>query len=260
MGASGSGKSTFMNLLGCLDRPTRGSFRFADHEILETSSDARAEIRSREIGFVFQSFNLIPRTSALENVELPLVYAGVAAAEQDARAREALRSVGLAGRERHTPSQLSGGQQQRVAIARALVNRPRLLLADEPTGNLDTRSSQEIMEIFQRLQRESGITLVVVTHEAGHRALPRPRDHLPRRRGGRRPAPDRARAWRQSREGLPDDAARRAARAAPQQDALGADDARHRDRRGGGDRDGEHRPRRELRGAGSRSRASAPTC
>jgi putative ABC transport system ATP-binding protein len=165
MGASGSGKSTFMNLLGCLDRPTRGSLRFGEHEILEASADERAEIRSREIGFVFQSFNLIPRTSAIENVELPLVYAGVSAAEQETRAREALRAVGLAGREHHTPSQLSGGQQQRVAIARALVNRPRLLLADEPTGNLDTRSSQEIMEIFQRLQRESGITLVVVTHE-----------------------------------------------------------------------------------------------
>ncbi|MBS1107364.1 MAG: macB [Deltaproteobacteria bacterium] len=165
MGASGSGKSTFMNLLGCLDQPTRGSLRFAEHEILEASADERAEIRSREIGFVFQSFNLIPRTSAIENVELPLVYAGVSAVEQESRAREALRAVGLAGREHHTPSQLSGGQQQRVAIARALVNRPRLLLADEPTGNLDTRSSQEIMEIFQRLQRESGITLVVVTHE-----------------------------------------------------------------------------------------------
>ena len=166
MGASGSGKSTLMNLLGCLDRPTRGSFRFGDREIQGASADTRAEIRSREIGFVFQSFNLIPRTSAIENVELPLVYAGVSAAEQQTRAREALRSVGLAGREHHTPSQLSGGQQQRVAIARALVNRPRLLLADEPTGNLDSRSSREIMEIFQRLQRESGITLLVVTHEA----------------------------------------------------------------------------------------------
>ena len=165
MGASGSGKSTFMNLLGCLDRPTRGSLRFGEREILEASADERAEIRSREIGFVFQSFNLIPRTSAIENVELPLVYAGVSAAAQETRAREALRAVGLAGREHHTPSQLSGGQQQRVAIARALVNRPRLLLADEPTGNLDTHSSREIMEIFQRLQRESGITLMVVTHE-----------------------------------------------------------------------------------------------
>jgi len=166
MGASGSGKSTLMNLLGCLDQPTRGSLRFGEHEIFATSADARAEIRSREIGFVFQSFNLIPRTSALENVELPLVYAGISAAEQQARARAALHAVGLAGREQHTPSQLSGGQQQRVAIARALVNRPRLLLADEPTGNLDSRSSREIMAIFQRLQRDSGITLVVVTHEA----------------------------------------------------------------------------------------------
>jgi putative ABC transport system ATP-binding protein len=166
MGASGSGKSTFMNVLGCLDRPTSGSFRLGGREIAEASADERAELRCREIGFVFQSFNLIPRTSALENVELPLVYAGVAAAEQATRANAALRAVGLTGREHHLPSQLSGGQQQRVAIARALVNQPRLILADEPTGNLDTRSSAEILEIFQRLQRESGITLVVVTHEA----------------------------------------------------------------------------------------------
>jgi putative ABC transport system ATP-binding protein len=165
MGASGSGKSTFMNVIGCLDRPTRGHYRLGGRELAGASADERATVRSTSIGFVFQSFNLIPRTSALENVALPLVYAGLSAAEQDERARAALASVGLAGRERHHPSQLSGGQQQRVAIARALVNRPSLLLADEPTGNLDSRSSDEILAIFERLQRESGITLVVVTHE-----------------------------------------------------------------------------------------------
>jgi putative ABC transport system ATP-binding protein len=166
MGASGSGKSTFMNVLGCLDQPTRGSYRLAGRDVSRLSADARAEVRCREIGFVFQGFHLLPRTSAVENVELPLVYAGAEPAEQRERALAALRSVGLAGRERHLPAQLSGGQQQRVAIARALVNRPRLVLADEPTGNLDAQTSQDILGILQRMNREEGITVVVVTHEA----------------------------------------------------------------------------------------------
>ena len=166
MGSSGSGKSTFMNLLGCLDTPTAGSYRLAGRDIACLSSDQRATIRNREIGFVFQNFNLVPRTSALENVELPLVYGGVAPAEQRDRARAALRAVGLEGRDGFVPSQLSGGQQQRVAIARALVNRPALLLADEPTGNLDTRTSLELLALFQKLNREDGITIVIVTHES----------------------------------------------------------------------------------------------
>jgi putative ABC transport system ATP-binding protein len=165
MGASGSGKSTFMNVLGCLDRATRGSYRLAGRDVAGLSSDERATIRNREIGFVFQSFNLVPRTSALENVELPLVYGGVPPAEQRSRARASLRAVGLEGRDDHLPNQLSGGQQQRVAIARALVNRPSLLLADEPTGNLDTRTSLELLALFQRLNHEDGITIVLVTHE-----------------------------------------------------------------------------------------------
>jgi putative ABC transport system ATP-binding protein len=164
MGASGSGKSTLLHVLGCLDRPTHGSYRLAGRDVAGLSADVRAELRTREIGFVFQSFNLVPRTSALENVELPLVYGGVPPDEQRERARAALRSVGLEGRDAHLPSQLSGGQQQRVAIARALVNRPSLLLADEPTGNLDSRTSREILALFQRLNRE-GITIVMVTHE-----------------------------------------------------------------------------------------------
>jgi putative ABC transport system ATP-binding protein len=166
MGASGSGKSTFMNLLGCLDTPTSGSYRLAGRDVGGLSSDERATIRNREIGFVFQSFNLVPRTSALENVELPLVYGGVAPAEQRERARAALRSVGLPDRDGSTPNQLSGGQQQRVAVARALVNRPLLLLADEPTGNLDTKTSIELLALFQKLNREAGITIVLVTHES----------------------------------------------------------------------------------------------
>jgi putative ABC transport system ATP-binding protein len=165
MGASGSGKSTTMNIIGCLDRPTRGTYILDGQDVSEMSKDERADIRCQKIGFVFQGFNLLSRTSALENVELPMLYLGVDTAERDRRALEALAAVGLEGREQNHPNQLSGGQQQRVAVARALVNDPALILADEPTGNLDSRTSVEVMEIFQRLNRERGITLVLVTHE-----------------------------------------------------------------------------------------------
>src|SRR5437773_2806922 len=165
MGASGSGKSTTMNIIGCLDRPTRGAYILDGQDVSQMSKDKRADIRCEKIGFVFQGFNLLTRTSALENVELPMLYAGVPTAQRDERAMEALAAVGLAGREQNHPNQLSGGQQQRVAVARALVNNPALILADEPTGNLDSRTSVEVMEIFQRLNRERGITLVLVTHE-----------------------------------------------------------------------------------------------
>ncbi len=165
MGTSGSGKSTMMNIIGCLDRPTRGTYVLDGEDVSRLSKDERADIRRQKLGFVFQGFNLLSRTSALENVELPMLYAGVDAETRRARALEALRSVGLAGREQNHPNQLSGGQQQRVAIARALVNNPTLILADEPTGALDSRTSVEVMEIFQRLNRERGITLVLVTHE-----------------------------------------------------------------------------------------------
>ncbi|MDF0645020.1 MAG: ABC transporter ATP-binding protein [Nitrospira sp.] len=164
MGSSGSGKSTLMNILGCLDQPTNGSYAFDGAEVAHLRQDRLAEIRNRQIGFVFQSFNLIPRTSSLENAQLPLFYRGLPLKEQRRQAAEALRRVGLSGREHHFPTQLSGGQQQRVAIARALVTSPALLLADEPTGNLDTQSSEEIMAILQGLNRE-GMTVVVVTHE-----------------------------------------------------------------------------------------------
>jgi len=166
MGTSGSGKSTTMNIIGCLDRPTRGTYTLDGEDVSRMSKDQRADIRLQKIGFVFQGFNLLSRTSALENVELPMLYLGVDASERDRRAREALAAVGLEGREQNHPNQLSGGQQQRVAVARALVNNPALILADEPTGNLDSRTSIEVMEIFQRLNRERGITLVLVTHES----------------------------------------------------------------------------------------------
>jgi putative ABC transport system ATP-binding protein len=166
-GASGSGKSTLMNILGCLDRPSSGSYRLHGTDVATLSADERATIRNREVGFVFQNFNLLPRTSAIENVELPLVYSELGQREHRRRAHEVLSVVGLEGREHHYPNQLSGGQQQRVAIARALVNRPSLLLADEPTGNLDTPTSMEILEVFRRLNREQGITVVLVTHEDG---------------------------------------------------------------------------------------------
>jgi putative ABC transport system ATP-binding protein len=164
MGASGSGKSTLMNVLGCLDRPTSGTYRLAGEDVGRLDRNRLAEIRSRTLGFVFQSFNLLARTSAVENVELPLLYSGVASAERRRRAEAALGRVGLAERAHHHPSQLSGGQQQRVAIARALVVEPRIILADEPTGNLDSRTSVDVMSLLQALG-DSGITIVLVTHE-----------------------------------------------------------------------------------------------
>ena len=165
MGPSGSGKSTLMNILGCLDRPSSGGYWLVGDEVSRLDRNALARLRNRTLGFVFQSFNLLSRTTALENVELPLLYAGVSARERHARAREALEHVGLGERMHHHPNQMSGGQQQRVAVARALVTRPRLIVADEPTGNLDSRTSVEIMALFQELGR-SGITLLLVTHEA----------------------------------------------------------------------------------------------
>jgi putative ABC transport system ATP-binding protein len=165
MGPSGSGKSTMMNIIGCLDRPTKGHYYLDGIDVSTRSRSELADVRNGHVGFVFQSFNLVPRTSAMENVELPLLYAGVHGGERAKRAREALAIVGLSDRERNMPNQLSGGQQQRVAIARALVNNPSLILADEPTGALDTRTSIEVMDLFQRLNRERNLTVVIVTHE-----------------------------------------------------------------------------------------------
>ena len=166
MGPSGSGKSTAMNIIGCLDTPTRGEYLFEGIAVQRLTRDQRARLRRRHLGFVFQGFNLLPRTSAQENVELPLLYRGESAAARAALAREALASVGLAGWEHHTPAELSGGQQQRAAIARALATKPTVLLADEPTGNLDTQRSREIMELLRALNEERGITVLMVTHEA----------------------------------------------------------------------------------------------
>ena len=165
MGPSGSGKSTAMNIIGCLDTPTAGSYEFQGVHVERLSRDQRALLRRHFLGFVFQGFNLLARTSALENVELPLIYRGQPAAERHAAARAALRQVGLEGWEDHTPGELSGGQQQRVAIARAIATEPTVLLADEPTGNLDTRTSCEIMELIGALNRDRGITIIMVTHE-----------------------------------------------------------------------------------------------
>ena len=178
MGASGSGKSTMMNVIGCLDKPTSGKYFLDGEEISKLDKNRLADIRNKKIGFVFQSFNLLSRTTALENAELPLLYSNVPGKERHARAMAALALVGLKGRETHKTNQLSGGEQQRVAIARALLNNPSLILADEPTGNLDTKTSEEIMDIFSKLNREKNITIVMVTHESDIGAKAKRRIHM----------------------------------------------------------------------------------
>lgn len=175
MGPSGSGKSTFMNLLGCLDRPSAGQYHLAGRAVSDMRPDELAGVRNKLIGFVFQGFNLLPRLSVLDNVALPMLYAGAGRSGRHARAQALLERVGLGGKSRHHPNQLSGGQQQRVAIARALVNQPKLILADEPTGNLDSETSHDVMNLFAELNREEGITLVLVTHEMDIAAFARRR-------------------------------------------------------------------------------------
>jgi putative ABC transport system ATP-binding protein len=178
MGPSGSGKSTMMNIIGCLDRPTSGKYFLDGEEVSTLDKNRLAEIRNKKIGFVFQSFNLLSRTTALENTELPLLYANVSGKERHRRAMASLALVGLKGRETHKTNQLSGGEQQRVAIARALLNNPSLILADEPTGNLDSKTSDEIMNIFERLNREKGISIIMVTHESDIGARAKRRIHM----------------------------------------------------------------------------------